>query len=291
MARTKSTNSNQKTLMNCIPGSFKCEWRDLRHFVAHYNSVNGTSYERHSCLDVEIRNCAQPEVLCRHESNEIVLERKTITWPEDYIEQHTKMHDLVDTLLERLPDFVGPNPTTLRIPHVNEPNASSRRAQAEALISEITSRRDELRTKGITSGTYPFPWSLCFDGECDRDDHEPASGLRIETGDLFLTDQIDPNSPPARLDALIRRNLESAKKKFSGYCDAKRILVLQLIPSSLTHLLDREWWEDYFRAHPTPPEIDEVWAATSYGGENWHFEKVRLPGSPLAQVAPANHNN
>lgn len=72
----------------------KCEWRFLESFVRQLNAEAGTDYERLVCPDVADSTRPQPEVLLRDgiTAEEMVIERKSIVWPSDYIAEHKQWH-------------------------------------------------------------------------------------------------------------------------------------------------------------------------------------------------------
>ncbi len=78
----------------------KCEWTFLTSFVAQYNKEHKTDFQRFRCLDVELRNTAQPEVLLVDSSNgnTMVIERKSIVWPSIYIADHKAWHRKAERL-------------------------------------------------------------------------------------------------------------------------------------------------------------------------------------------------
>lgn len=77
----------------------KCEWRGgLEEFVSHYNRENGTNDARAECLDILRtggRTARKPEVLVTDASTskQMVVERKSVVWPESYLLRHQNEHD------------------------------------------------------------------------------------------------------------------------------------------------------------------------------------------------------
>ena len=74
----------------------KCEWKFLAPFVEQFNKQHGTEYQHKRCLDIdkELRKTPQPEVLVEDgcSGQKMVIERKSIVWPEDHIKCHKGWH-------------------------------------------------------------------------------------------------------------------------------------------------------------------------------------------------------
>jgi hypothetical protein len=73
----------------------KCEWLGggLDKFVRHYNQQCGTAFSLTKCLDiVNISGITPkaPEVLLTDSGTgkSMVIERKSVVWPDDYIHRH-----------------------------------------------------------------------------------------------------------------------------------------------------------------------------------------------------------
>ncbi|KXB07064.1 hypothetical protein AKJ51_02145 [candidate division MSBL1 archaeon SCGC-AAA382A20] len=81
----------------------KCEWRFIKGFVDLYNREYGTEYSRKVCPDVQIRDNKQPEVILEDGTTgkEIVIERKTVVWPVNYIENHVHWHQKAEEKARR----------------------------------------------------------------------------------------------------------------------------------------------------------------------------------------------
>jgi hypothetical protein len=90
--------------MNCLPQSGGCEKPFTVAFVAHLNSTENASFNHRACLDVEERTTPQPEAL--YEDNitnrSLVIERKSVVWPLDYIRRHRNDHVVSDVIMREL---------------------------------------------------------------------------------------------------------------------------------------------------------------------------------------------
>lgn len=89
-------------------GTGGCEWLGgaLDAFVRHLNQSLGTSYALTKCLDiVKISGLTpkEPEVLLTDENTgqQMVIERKSVVWPETYIHQHQLGHKFANIIWKR----------------------------------------------------------------------------------------------------------------------------------------------------------------------------------------------
>jgi len=84
MERTGPQTLEKRLHMACLPSSSKCEWQEIRIFVEHLNETTSSNFVHKRCLDIEIRDSKQPEVLCSDRERELTIERKTFLWPPEY---------------------------------------------------------------------------------------------------------------------------------------------------------------------------------------------------------------
>ena len=72
--------------MSCIPQSGGCERPFTEAFVEHLNQTGGSRYVHRACLDrIDSKN-PQPEAMYVDSERklQLVIERKSISWPIDY---------------------------------------------------------------------------------------------------------------------------------------------------------------------------------------------------------------
>lgn len=263
--------------MSCLPSQNKCEWSEIKFFVDHYNSMHGSAYRREACLDVQTRDCAQPEMLCRDDNSgdEIVIERKLLVWPLDYVERHKNEHDLFERTLALLSTDVRAQPFTLRfttVPHVRKIEKRTLLASkwAEALQSTAIS----LMPGQYMSSSIPFPWALYKEFAGERDEDEPMLGFKIVWISRLPPELSDPLSLPTKLIDTLHQYYASCERKFASFESTKKVLLLQWIPSSNGSELCATWWLELFRTYPPPPCIDEIWSALNYGEDQWAYSAV-----------------
>jgi hypothetical protein len=85
----------------------KCEWFEggLHAFVSHYNRERGTAFSLTECLDILTIGPAapkQPEVLLTDKlsGRQMVIERKSVVWPLDYIRNEENFHLFAELICE-----------------------------------------------------------------------------------------------------------------------------------------------------------------------------------------------
>jgi hypothetical protein len=87
---------------------------------------------------------------------------------------------------------------------------------------------------------------------------------------------IDAANLPEALASDLKKIYSSCEKKFTGYPDARRVLVLE--PHEDLRYESGDWWHTVFSSLPPPSEIGEVWLGTfdyvTDESKAWFFEKV-----------------
>ena len=260
--------------MSCLPTTGKCEWLDLRHFVERYNQVNQASFERTACLDVENRTCPMPEILCTDQRTQakLLVERKVLTWPPNYFVQHESLHRFFEDVHRGLGPAIrsGRYELTIEEPHLD--GKETRTRLARDLAVEIGKQELPLELSSI-HGDQPFPWVLRHQSSSERDEEEPGMGLGIRVDQAVDTSIENPQAVSTELRDQIQGALESAARKFNRAPSGRKVLLLQLIPTSLGIQLDQKWWTEYLKLVPIPTEIDEIWTGQNYDGD-WEFTAV-----------------
>jgi hypothetical protein len=104
--------------MSCIPVSGGCERHATDALVEHMNCIEGTRYEHRACLDQVDKTRPQPECLYVNVDDDLrmVIERKSIMWPETYAYEHSKEHDLGHSILAGLAGIDFRDVYVLRMP-------------------------------------------------------------------------------------------------------------------------------------------------------------------------------
>lgn len=266
--------------MSFLPSGSKCEWSDLKHFVAELNSSEGSDYSRTSCLDL-CSDVKQTEVLCTTSAGKkLVIERKAVIWPVKYAEKHRAEHRFFELICQRFelvldaasayelqispPDLI---PDKLLTEHV------------EKIYEVIFPRLAEVE-RGIAISELP-PLSFRFQKlhSSERSFDEPSTGLAIVTTEKEVT-LVDSQG---RMEEFFCQHLQllinSASKKFVDYSSTRRILVIQPFSSSLyAAMLDVG--AGMLDSLNIPPMIEEIWMIFHIENDAWSFTRL-LPKEAL----------
>lgn len=268
----------------------RCEWVDggLREFTQHYNELYGTSYHLEKCLDVEKGGVPepdrpQPEVLLVGSSGEppMVIERKTVAWSRAYIRRAQHEDEFTDILLEWLNPLFCDYAYALDIwaPDVfgrkaNKPEIqAAARGIAEAVAGGIRSSGQH----GLSVGRKQVRWSFRQVNESDLDEDFPRHGVVVTlhgTGSDLLADESGA-LVSRHLDAVTRtrhelaKQLSAAARKFYGYDDCIKVVVLEFYGEYLT---DEDVTGLLVEAE-LPVMVDQVWIAREkwVSGHKWQL--------------------
>jgi len=237
----------------------KCEWKVIRGFATRYNQDNNTDYRRLECLDVVNRSTSQPEVLLTCEGGpDMVIERKTVCWPADYIRGHKGFHRLCKELSSRFSGRFRGSPGAI----VFNESALSRVRDWSNTITELCSQIEA----GKFQGSKPFPWRIMTAAELGYI-HGEVDGLGVEMiSDSDLSFMDDPAQyGKARRTALegfaqaCRKALKKASVKFSNYPNCLRVVLLQFLGDN-SCLFDEDI-ERLVLECVRPEYCDELWVA------------------------------
>lgn len=276
-------------LMSCIPDSGGCERRATDVLVAHLNSVEGTRYEHRACLDRIDATQAQPECLYIDASRDqrLVIERKSIMWPEDYAYQHSKYHDLANNISAELKNIDFQDTYVLRVPALNDESKQELRDIAHTVAQAIYSQYASLKPgQDLTIRCNRYAFRFGIQPVEERDDGTPTKGL----GFSWTTD--DAWSLPAdlqdRLHPQIGKIYRACEKKFSEYASDRRVLMLD--PYGGVAFNPLWWWNEVFAKHRPPSAIDEIWIVSpcddGFGEVEWTIEKVFGRNLSFAEPPP-----
>lgn len=260
--------------MTCLPRAGKCEWEDLKHFVAHLNKERMATFQHSCCLDISGSE-KQPEVLCKDEfGHSLVIERKGIFWPPDYVQRHKIEHNFWELLIQMLN-----GEDTRRAPY-------SLRVSSPGIVNDQELKRIALELSVILKpilGTIqpgegvrfkqPIPVELWREFPGERDPDDPETGLGIHSQEPEYAELLDPAAIPTEFTETLRKHFDSAREKFLRYANSKRILLLNFVSIQLHMQLDQPWWIKYFESRPQQG-IDEIWATFEYGKGDWGFERL-----------------
>lgn len=264
----------ETTPMACLPNPGKCEWVELKHFIAHYNETRSSDYQHECCLDLKSSQ-KSPEVICRSSDDKsLVVERKNLVWPLDYVQRHKAEHFLWDAILVHLRVVCSDGPYLLSIAPpsiVAESKLSELAAQiADAVKRVISPMRSGEKIE------FVMPCQGVFQKQIDteRDFDEPPSGLMILSSTPKYQELTDPGHTP---DAFIEKVLDyfsACEGKFSAYGSSIRVLLLNFISYQLYEQCNESWWHVFFDIYNPPSSICQIWSSFNYDDQSWNFEQL-----------------
>ena len=86
-------------MFSCLPPAGKCEWSHLKGFVDQFNAAYKKEYKWAECPDVVRRNEKEPDGLLKASGEpDIVLEHKSVSWPDRHFHDHGNAHIFSDTV-------------------------------------------------------------------------------------------------------------------------------------------------------------------------------------------------
>jgi hypothetical protein len=274
-----------------------CERRALEPFVAHLNAVESTAYTHHRCLHSV--NQKQPEELFVDavSGSDLVIERKSIAWPDDYEHGHAKDHTVVDTIFAELRDIQFDKAYTLRLPYLIQGSEREARQFALAVAESIRKHVGAISgSRAVGSNQPGLSWRFYEAVTWELPEDAPSQGVTVlwngEIDDSF----INPNQLPAETAARLDCIFDACVAKFQDWSHARRILVLDQLGALRYNGSD--WWKIVFSRHKPPREIDEIWLGIfdwlDDWNQDWIFEKLwpcdrAQDGNQLDEMVPAEH--
>jgi hypothetical protein len=265
------------TRMACMPQSGGCERRRTEPFVEHLNELERSCYRHERCLDMEPSGRPQPEAsyVDAATRKSLVIERKCLMWPLDYAERHHNDHLVADWITEQVGDGLRGAPYELELPELIQGPREELRSFAASVSRDALARFALLEPGPAIEGACgPRGWRLRRQPESERDPDQPATGL------IFCwwspIDYPDSESRHEAREGLVHsleRHFAACVRKFAGYEEARRVLVLEVVGNF--DPVDEDW-RVMLKQVPPPKEIDEIWSSQHFAGseEPWLFEKI-----------------
>ena len=254
-------------VLSCFPPTVKCEWSDLRSFVDQYNATNGTSYTRKACLDVEIRDRKAPELLLESPGEiPIVIERKSIVWPSDYMASHRNEHQLFQESPRSLANAFedGAYRLTVRADCLKGKSRTDVRKLVAQIAHEVLSDMTGAKMRRGIRGSGSIPWSFRPLRSDELDGPEPTPMIHVS-----VVEPLKLDSPLGSVEEIkeakagfaeeFDRALANAAAKFEEYPACLKILLAQFHGDD-SHILDEEIAQIVESAQ-LPEMLDQVWLA------------------------------
>jgi len=269
--------------MPCLPQSGGCEKPFTDAFIEYLNRTEGTRYVHRECLDVADRQNPQPEALYvdSERSIQLVIERKSISWPVDYVHRHSNDHFVSEVFSKEMESLQLNDLYELRLPMLIEGTQPELRSFVVDAARKIRLHWPKVAAGRILRERVNEKWWWAFRkvSASDREDEAPSIGWQFnfvgQSSDWF--DRLDPSRPPADLVSALQKIYSSCAKKFALYTHARRVLVLA--PYEDLRYQGADWWHDLFSSVPPPTEIGEVWLGmfdyVTNELQGWIFERLR----------------
>lgn len=264
--------------MGCLPKSGGCERQRTDPFVDHLNWLEGTDYVHNECLDVIYRNSPQPEALYtdKRSGRRLVIERKSLVWPPEYVVGHKNDHFLRDLVIEGLTDLTSDDAYELNL----EPAVSGTKEElqefARLIIETVRARFLEIRS-GMEVGSTQVGRRWAFwrgDGSDRRFQNAPETGLGIHW-EIPQSEDVGRKRPEEFLKEASRL-FGACVAKFEPYMDARRILVIEQFGD--IRYMGAWWWKRVLEIAAPPPAITEIWDGMfdwlDDDQQGWTFEKL-----------------
>jgi hypothetical protein len=236
----------------------KCEWREggLDKFVSHYNRENGTSYAHTECLDIERtggRTEPKPEVLVTdaRRSRQMVIERKSVVWPPDYILRHQNEHDFANIIWQQTRDRFQDDCYELTV------SAEELRKLDSHTVKQIALEIGSILAENHSSSmplrrSTPVPWH--FHRGNTHDDYGTRKGIVVIHEDA-LTFNFNRDDAIVGTAAAMERELAEAAAKFIGYEGTRKVVLLDFYGNEL----GEEDIPPLIERIALPQTIDEIW--------------------------------
>jgi len=268
--------------MSCLPKSGGCEKPFTDALVQHLNFTEGTQYIHQACLDVANRRTPEPEALYQDSERnlQLVIERKSISWPVDYARRHANDHFVSDRFYEQLKGLACDSLYELRLPMLIDGTQSELRLFALEASEKIRSHWPKVAASLTLKGRINEKcwWVFRRVPDWDREDDAPKEGLQFTFQGALVSsfDQIDPTNLPEGLISNLQKIYFRCVKKFAPYPNARRVLSLDSYGDLRDY--DADWWRKVLSAYPPPVAIEEVWSGifdwNDKGFEGWIFERL-----------------
>src|ERR1700733_4814995 len=237
----------------------KCEWLGggLDAFVRHYNEQFWTACALTKCLDVvKISGTTPkaPEVLLTDSGTgkQMVIERKSVVWPPNYIQRHRLGHDFAELIRTKTHGLFRDGAYTLNL-NSRECDVLSSKVILEAgrEIGDIVSH---LKAADLpVRSAKPIKWS--FRKASPGEEEEERPGITVIHEHWMTLEDTDDADARAGTSLQMKTQLEAASAKFEGYSQCQKLVLLDFYGTDL--------WEDdipvLLAGITIPGVIDEVW--------------------------------
>ncbi len=249
----------------------KCEWnKGLYLFAEQFNEKFGTNYTLNKCLDVaqENRNRPQPEVLLIDDDNEksMVVECKKIVYPENFYEEHRKLHtfhDVFSTLFNQ--QFQSLLPEAIYEICINKTLYQFKELdiQEKVVVPILKYIKKAISnyslSKNRVGNIKPILWTFYQLPDCYCEPDEVGFGVRTYFSMDLLSSHINPENYDKFMIQKLQKYLNSASQKFKDYKESIKILIIELCGDFM--LIDPQRFAEICRTISKPELVDQIWLA------------------------------
>ena len=264
----------------CFPTSTKCEWANLRGFVAQYNETNGKTYSRGACLDVEERRSRQPELLLVADGEtSIVIEHKSIVWPPAYFSDHHNEHLLGKLVTSSVCDLF--RDSVYEFDFCEKSLKSKRKREVEEFAEQIArfvrSNRTIAKSRRGISRSQPIPWRFHRLSPFEVEESGRKNGIVTTVSSGTWSDGLaeflngDDEEAKAGYSEQFEVAAATASEKFSEYSHCLKFLLVQFHGDS-SFTLDDDDMVAIIQSANLPGTIDHVWVAQKDWGTGDEYE-------------------
>jgi|688.fasta_scaffold116376_2 hypothetical protein len=251
----------------------KCEWdKGLQDFASQFNNRFSKDYSLSKCLDISDRTRMQPEVLLESSGNKpMVIECKKIVYPPDYYEKHRRLHEFYRFFSISYNQSLKPQlkEDTYEI-WINQDDLytiPNKRLSVSEISEQIVRHiLDQLGTFTILdeiSSDQPISWHF----RRGERDNSYESGLRLNSLGKSGDTAFDTEKAEAEIEIQLVERLLNTKKKFQGYENCLKILILEICGDILS-IPSLDTIVEIVNNANIPHNIDQIWLADPEDAED-----------------------
>jgi hypothetical protein len=257
-----------------------CEREITEPLVVQINHEEARQYVFQACLDKGhyAGKKAQPEILYVDEatSERLVIEVKHLVWPRRYAQWHKTDHEIATEVGKRIKPLTREAPYELVLPHLFRGNAAQVEAFVGSVVHAVASNIRVVNDGKVIGSRRPGrEWTFRRQDPSEREEGDPPIGLGAFWN---LPNGLDPERRERarrELVPVLTRQYQACVKKFAGYTDARRILVISFV-GDLD--FDDSDWDELLKLVPIPEAVQEIWKAdytwVTDWSQDWVFSRL-----------------
>jgi hypothetical protein len=185
----------------------------------------------------------------------MVIERKAIVWPPNYLKYHRSEHDFGDCFVSQVSPLFQDNAYLLEIDtkHLRGNKAHLQRL-AQQIAKMVIARQAQIIETGAIYSSRPIRWCFRQVQEYERDSDTPEKGVGV----AWLSEDKNDEAEKAQqgIAVILDGFLNRVSLKFANYPDCLRIFVLE----AYGDLTDNDIEQSVQNA-ALPQNVDQIWLA------------------------------